>query len=297
MFILDGSYLMHCVADIDHWMSCSRLKLNTDKTQVIWIGTRQQLAKLSSHDIQLQSAIGVYLDDQLTMSSHVDHLCRSCFHQLRQLRYIRRSLSIDAKRTLIQAFVSSRLDYCNSLLYGISDGLMVKLQRVQNAAARLITGARKYDHISSTLRRLHWLPVRQRVIFKVAVLVYRCLHGLAPGYLARDCIPVATLAGRRHLRSAASDELYVPSSRTVRAGSRQFSVSGPTVWNALPNDLRCGELSLATFRKRLKTHLFERTLWTVCFVAFLRGSIALERRWMLLLHYITMCDASRVSSN
>ena len=90
------------------------------------------------------------------------------FFQLRQLRAIRGSLTTDAAKTLAQAFVGGRLDYCNSLLYGVSEDLLRHLQNVQNAAARFITGARKYDHISPVLRDLHWLPLRQRIIFKIA---------------------------------------------------------------------------------------------------------------------------------
>ena len=96
-----------------------------------------------------------------------------CFFQLRQLRTIRSSLTTDAAKTLAQAFVGGRLDYCNSLLYGVSGELLRRLQSVQNAAARFITGTRKYDHITPVLRSLHWLPVRQRIIFKIATLMYR----------------------------------------------------------------------------------------------------------------------------
>ena len=102
----------------------------------------------------------------------------SC-HQLRQLRPVVRSLSVDAAKTAVQSFVSTRLDYCNSLMNGIADGLMQRLQAVQNVAARLITGARRRDHISPVRRQLHWLPVRQRVQFKLAVLVFKALHGQA----------------------------------------------------------------------------------------------------------------------
>ena len=89
----------------------------------------------------------------------------------------------------MHAFVSSRLDYCNSLLYGVSDELLQKLQVIQNAAARVVTGARKFDHITPVLHEVHWLPVRQRIRFKLAMTVYKCLSGLAPAYLADDiCI-------------------------------------------------------------------------------------------------------------
>ena len=105
---------------------------------------------------------------------------------------VRSSRTLEAAKTLVQAFVSTRLDYCNSLLYGISDGLLTKLQTVQNAAARVVTGTRKFDHIISVLRQLHWLPVRQRITFKLAMMVFKCIRGLAPSYLADACIPVSS---------------------------------------------------------------------------------------------------------
>ena len=125
--------------------------------------------------------------------------CRSCFSQLRQLRAIRSSWTTDAAKTLAQAFVGGRLVFCNSLLYGVSDDLLPRLQSVQNAAARFITGARKYDHISPVLRDLHWLPLRQMIIFKIATLMHQYLNGLVPPYLATDCIAISSIPGRRQL--------------------------------------------------------------------------------------------------
>jgi len=146
--------------------------MNADKTQILWLGTRQQLAKLSTTEIQLLSStvefssavsnLGVLIDGQLNMDNHVASLCRSCFFQLRQLRTIRSMLTKETTVTLIHAFISSRLDYCNSFLYGISSTLLRRLQSIQNAAARLVTGAKKFDHITPVLRELHWQPIRQR---------------------------------------------------------------------------------------------------------------------------------------
>jgi len=102
------------------------------------------------------------------------------------------------------AFVSRRLDYCNCLLYGVSDGLLKKLKAVQNSApaARVVTGTRQFDHVTPVLRDLHWLPIRQQILPKLAMIVFKCLHGLAPSYLADVCVLTSAAAGRRHLRSA-----------------------------------------------------------------------------------------------
>ena len=139
-----------CVERIDAWMRSNRLRMNADKTQLVWLGTRQQLAKLTTTEFSLLSStvkpsstvldLGVHIDGQLTMADHVTALLRSCLFQLRQLWMVRSSLTLEATKTLVHAFVSTRLNYCNSLLYGISDGLLTKLQTVQNAAARVVTG-------------------------------------------------------------------------------------------------------------------------------------------------------------
>ena len=127
------------------------------------------------------------------MANHIAALSRSCFFHMRQLRSIRHSLTSEAMLTLIQAFVSSRLDYCNSVLVaGVSSQLLQKMQVIQNAAARFVTGARRRDHMTPVLRKSHWLPVRQRIRFKTAVMVYKCIHGLAPSYLASHCKPTSS---------------------------------------------------------------------------------------------------------
>ena len=191
------------------------------------------------------------------MLKHANSIVRSCFYQLKQLRSVRRTLTRDATLTLVHAFVSSRVDYCNSVFAGSAETVVKKLQSVQNAAARLIACKKRNDHITPVLRdELHWLPVRERIHYKIALTVYRCLHGLAPAYLSQYCIPVASLAGRQGLRSAAHGDLYLPPARTVRFGQRSFRSSGPSSWNSLPVDIRDPSLSLGQFKNRLKTRLF-----------------------------------------
>ena len=135
---------------------------------------------------------------------------------------------------------------------GVTGRLLDKLQLLQNAAARLVTGARKFDRITPVMRELHWLPVRQRIRFKTAVLVFKCLHGLTPEYLSEYC---KLTTGRSHLRSANACLLSVPRTRTTY-GDRSFAVSGPVAWNSLPVALRSSDVSEETFRRHLKTFLF-----------------------------------------
>jgi len=234
----------------------------------VWLGTRQQLAKLTTTELPLLSA--------LVRSARPGRQHRRPAHHGWSRRHVTpvvpisttpatdgSSLTLKAAKTLVHAFVSSRLDYCNSLLYGIGDGLLTKLQTVQNAAARVVTGTKKFDHITPVLRQLHWLPVCQRIIFKLAMITFKCLHGLAPSYLADVCIPVSSVVGKWQLRSANSGALVVPCTSTT-IGQRDFAVAGPATWNSLPVDLQTSSLSRDTFAKKLKTSLIGRyTNWHI----------------------------------
>jgi len=140
----------------------------------------------------------------------------------------------------------------NQLFVGVTGRLLDKLQLLQNAAARLVTGARKFDRITPVMQELHWLPVRQSIRFKTAILVFKCLHGLAPEYLSEYC---KWTTGRSHLRSANACLLSVPRTRTTY-GDMSFAVSGPVAWNSLPVALRSSYVSEETFRRQLKTFLF-----------------------------------------
>ena len=137
----------------------------------------------------------------------------------------------DSCSALVRAFISSRLDYCNRLLTGIDKSQVNKLQSILRVAARLVMRKGKFESIPSDIRdKLHWLPIQQRIKFKIGVLIYRCLRGTAPPYLSEMLSAAADIAGRRSLRYAAHGDLIVPCSRTVRFGSRMFAVSGPTIW-------------------------------------------------------------------
>ena len=133
--------------------------------------------------------------------------------------------------------------------------LLQKLQSVQNTAARMVSRVRRCEHITPVLEDLHWLPISQRVVFKTALLVWKCVLGVAPVYLRDLCIPAAFVEGRQRLRSAATGALLVPRAQTA-TGQRSFAINGPTVWNSLPPALCLPDLSQNTFKRALKTHLF-----------------------------------------
>ena len=141
------------------------------------------------------------------MESFVNAKCKAARFTLRNISRVRRSLTTEACKTLVQAYVSSKLDYCNCLLYALPSDLINSLQRVQSYAARVICQTRKYDHITPVLIALHWLPIKQRIEFKMLLYVYKALHGLAPRYLSHL---LTQYQPKRRLRSADKHFLEEP---------------------------------------------------------------------------------------
>ena len=146
---------------------------------------------------------------------------------------------------LVYSLVISRIDYTDCILYDLPQCLISKLQRVQNAAARLVVRCHRCEHITPVLMKLHWLPVKQRVQYSILLLVFRAQHRLAPPYITNLLVQRATGV----LRSTTNNDFYVPPSRS-RYNDRMFSVAGPRLWNTLPEE------NLLPFKTLLKTHLF-----------------------------------------
>ena len=184
--------------------------------------------------------------------NHISSITKTSFWHLRVIWGIRRYLDNDSLLTLVDAFITSKLDYCNSLLTGLPKYLVKRLQIVQNAAPRSVSGSKKYEHISPVLHQLHWLPVEKRIIFKI-LLVYKCLQHNAPTYL---CDLIVRYKPTRALRSGSKHVLIIPRSRTKGYGDWAFSVRGSTLWNGLPDDLKNQE-TLEDFKRKLKTYLFD----------------------------------------
>ena len=204
--------------------------------------------------------LGVTLDCHLTMRPHILNVVRAANLELRRISSIRHLLTTEATITLVSALVLSRLDYCNALLSGCPHALISQLQRVQNNAARLVLKLRKSEPISPHLASLHWLPVNSRIHYKIATIVFNTLQSNLPKYLSEQ---LSTYTPSRPLRSS-SDTLLLstPSVRTVTFGHRSFLYAGPSVWNCLPLDIRSSE-SAPSFKRRVKTHLFETAYSTV----------------------------------
>jgi len=257
--------LKTCLATINSWFCHNGLALNPDKTEALLLGTSKRASSYStiqsvdvagatiglSKEIKL---LGAVLDSNLTLTSHVNAISKSCFGHIRALRHIRNAISLDTAKSVACSLVASRIDYANSILAGASSGNITRLQRVQNCLARVVTGKKLYSVEShSLLEQLHWLPVRYRVSYKVSILAFKCRNGLAPNYLSgllSDYIPPRTL------RSSDANLLAVPRVKT-QFGSRGFRVTAPTAWNALSDDVRLSP-NLSTFKERLKTFHFRQ---------------------------------------
>ena len=161
-------------------------------------------------------------------------------------------MSLSTTERLIHAFVTSRLDNCNSVLHGLPNYVINRLQLVQNAAARLVVLSSKHDHVSPILADLHWLPIHFRIQFKILLLTFKALHGLAPVYL-QDLL--SKKSSSRNLRSSSQLLLQTKSFNMKTYGLRSFSVAAPLLWNSLPSDIRDIH-QLSSFKSALKTYLY-----------------------------------------
>ena len=183
-------------------------------------------------------------------------VCQSAYLETRKMSRIRKCLTTEATKTLVTSLVISRLDYCNVLLAGVPQSLLDRIQKVLNCAARLVFKATKCNHVSPLLSELHWLPVKQRINYKIGILCFNILSGSAPSYLS-ELVELYTPS--RTLRSSADTRiLRIPSCRKKFQGQRAFSYVGPVFWNSLPYSVRHSQ-TLSQFKSQLKTHLFSAT--------------------------------------
>ena len=174
-----------------------------------------------------------------------------------KIKIIRPSLTVDAAHTLVSSLVTSHLDYCNAIFSGLPEYLLNHLQKVQNAAAKLVLGMKKHDSVIAALTTLHWLPIRARIDFKILTLVHKCLSGNAPSYLIDMLVPLGV--NHEGLRSNNVVKcLLIPRTYRKTFADRAFSVYGPKRWNQLPHELRATE-NLDEFKAKLKTYLFTKS--------------------------------------
>ena len=243
-------------------MTNSKLKLTPSKTEFLIIGSKKQREKfqhlfpISLFDqefVPKDSArnLGVLLDCDFNFRKHISQTCKACFYHIRDLRRIRKSISLDTAKSIASALITSRLDYCNSLLYNVSECNLARLQRVQNCLARVVCRTSRFCRSQPLLKSLHWLPVRYRIKYKLCTITFKALANKEPSYL-HDLLKPAI--NSRQLRSSNNNNLSIPRVKT-KWGSRAFSIAAPFLWNSLPAELKKVK-TLPSFRKMLKSHLF-----------------------------------------
>ena len=239
--------LKDCIEDVAEWMDDSKLKMNDDKTGLMAIGTRSKLIQvipnlapmpISGCDMPFSQSVrnlGFYLKETLSMDAHIKYLCRILFCQLCRTGKIRSFLSTDAANKLAVSLILSRLDYYNSLLAGIPDNKLNKLQRIQTHATRL-EGQSRHAKARALLRTLHWFPLKARIQCKIACICFQCIYqNSMPTYISDLLHPYCP---SRTLPSLDIAMLTVPCFSLETFGKRSFSAFGPTVWNSLPLSFR-----------------------------------------------------------
>ena len=250
-----------CISNICIWMRTNLLKLNHSKTEIILLGTRQQLGKVGQFEIKIGQDnispaptarnLGVFFDQEMKWTSHINRLSASLFVTICCIAHVQHQLNKETAKIIIQALVLSKLDYRNSVYHGAPKYTIAKLQRLQNISARVVSNVKYCNHITPYLSDLHWLKVNERMVYRICTIMYKCVHGLALEYLQILVI----LPHHRRLRSASNNKLPTIRCNISMALHAAFSSTGPRLWNKLPQDIiNCNNIE--SFKTKLKTFLF-----------------------------------------
>ena len=238
------------------------LKINPDKTEIILFHPKSMSdlvvirgTIVGNECIRYSREVKnveVWLDENLNLDKHINNIMSQCFQFLKNIGRVRNFLTNSHTEMLVHAVITSRLDYCNSLLINISSSKLFKLQKVQNAAARVVVRKRKRESVTNTLKKLHWLRVESRIIFKVLLLVFKAIHGQCSDNLQK------LLRYKRYNCRPQDVMMLETKNAKTKYGKRTFSYAGPRLWNALPLQIRTEE-NIASFKTKVKTLLFEGT--------------------------------------
>ena len=252
--------------EIKRFMAQNFLKLNADKTVFI------PFSRSNSEFLPLQldsnvsvcpsystRNLGVILDSKLSFKKHISELRRSSFFHLKRIKSVKPFIPHGMLETLVHAFVTSRVDWCNSLFFGLPDTTVSKIQTVHNACAKFLTGGKRFDSATEKLKELHWLPVKYRIKYKMLIIAHKIIHPAdtcnIPAYLKTN-LKIKDNENVRFKRSQLGPTFVPPNSKLKTVGDRSYRVGIPQLWNELPLNLRCVK-SLNSFKKQLKTHFFK----------------------------------------
>ena len=256
-----------CLDDLISWFSSNRLLLNIEKSEFMWCVTKRRgrnlafaparFGRLLLPSAASMKCLGVVMNNDISFSSYISKTVSACFAVLRQIRSVRSCLPQPLLASFVTALVLPRLDYCVSLLSGTPSAQLQRLQAVLHASARLIYGSKRFCSVSPLLKELRWLPIQERIDFRLAALAFNCQRGAAPDYLRSELTSVSSHPGRSSLRSGASSALLTPFVRCPTIGGRSFKITAARVWNSLPPSFR-SDLTFVTFKRVLKAHFLRR---------------------------------------
>ena len=248
-----GESIQSCLTSIFQWMNEYFLRLNPDKTKILVIAPPSVKKDILISGIFLNGTcirfvdsakdLGVIIDTELAFDNQINKIVKSCFMMIRKLSSIKQFLSMMQLKSLVFTNIFSQLDYCNLLYYGLNSSSLMKLQRVQNAAARLIRSKESIS-LNDVFTKCHWLRVRERILFKLLLTVHKCINNKAPD---------SVCALLEYGESDRTKKLQERKSKS-KYGDRAFSHAGPKVWNHLPMNIRIQE-DTEKFKKMIKTHL------------------------------------------
>jgi hypothetical protein len=256
--------LRDCLQQVESWMLQNRLLLSPTKTSAFLFHCPRAILPSPPLSVIIGGVqvgfstssplrwLGVDFDPHLKMCAFVDRTSRSCFSILQMLRRLRSSMNRHSTLLLCNSLVCSRLEYCGALLFSVEAAQLERLCRVQNLAARIVSGCRRYDHVSPIIREIGWRPTIWLPTIKLIILVAKVLRGRAPAYLSCE-----VYQPRRSLRSSQSTSIQlVLGTAHKNIGKGVWSVAAPMAWNSLPENLRDKDITLQSFFCRLKGHKF-----------------------------------------
>ena len=253
------------MTEVKMWMDKKRLKLNGSKTECMLIGTRRtilnfnQFQKLVIGDSEVQMSkmvknLGFILDQHLTLREQVQNIVKISNLHLRNISFIKKYLDENTLKMLVNNYVITRLDYCNSLYHGLPGCQLKRIQVIFNKAARLIVNKPLWERITPVLIKLHWLPIKARIVFKICVLTYLAINTGKPKYL-RDYLIPFNIGTSMEIRHSVDRHRLSEPRVNLELGKRAFINSAPRLYNILPQDIK-DSCNINIFKKKLKTHIF-----------------------------------------
>ena len=253
---------------LKEWLKVNKLKLNTDKTKFMLIGTPQKLSNISTMEDNIIikfngdvieqctsiKCLGVIIDQNLSWSYQIDNVCKKVYASLSMLRRVRPYVDESTLKTLYLCLVQSHLDYCCEI-WGLRFNMHTeRIIKLQKRAARLILKCNFYTPSKEMFHELNWLPFNDRVTYFKCIFMYRCINGLSSEFY-RDMFTFASNSHSFNTRYAAKDNLITPKAHT-EIFKHSLSYSAILLWNNLPFEIKQSQ-SLSIFKRKLKVHLFK----------------------------------------